>query len=84
MRFTVDSKGKVVGAFTYEQKKFVVPKFGGMSPSISPRNAEYEGGDRVDGPNGDDVESGTEESRFSSGSTYGTRNPNEPGAGEFP
>ena len=70
VRFTVDSKGKVVGAFTYEQKKFVVPKFGGMSPSISPRNAEYEGGDRVDGPNGDDVESGTEESRF--------------GAGEFP
>ena len=48
VRFTINSKGKVVGAFTHEQKKFVVPKFGGMSPSISPRNAEYEGGDRVE------------------------------------
>ncbi|NWJ57898.1 hypothetical protein HX858_09180 [Marine Group I thaumarchaeote] len=72
VRFTINSKGKVVGAFTYEQKKFVVPKFGGMSPSISSRNAEYEGGDRVDGPNGDDVESGTEDSRY------------RPGGGEFP
>ena len=72
VRFTINSKGKVVGAFTYEQKKFVVPKFGGMSPSISSRNAEYEGGDRVDGPNGDDVESGTEDSRY------------RPGVGEFP
>jgi len=79
VRFTIDSKGKVVGAFTHEQKKFVVPKFGGMPYPVSPRNAyEYEGGDRVDGPNGDDVESGTEESR------YGTRDPDEPGGREFP
>ena len=65
VRFTIDSKGKVVGAFTHEQKKFVVPKFGGMPYPVSPRNAyEYEGGDRVDGPNGDDDESGTEASRY--------------------
>jgi len=70
VRFTINSKGKVVGAFTHEQKKFVVPKFGGSPYPVSPRNAEYEGGDRVDGPNGDNVESGTEESRY--------------GAGEFP
>ena len=57
VRFTIDSKGKVVGAFTHEQKKFVVPKFGGIPYPVSPRNAyEYEGGDRVDGPNGDDDE----------------------------
>ena len=68
VRFTVDSKGKVVGAFTHEQKKFVVPKFGGIPYPVSPRNAyEYEGGDRVDGPNGGGVESGTEESRFGAG-----------------
>ena len=65
VRFTINSKGKVVGAFTHEQKKFVVPKFGGMPYPVSPRNAyEYEGGDRVDGPNGDDDESGTEASRY--------------------
>jgi len=65
VRFTINSKGKVVGAFTHEQKKFVVPKFGGIPYPVSPRNAyEYEGGDRVDGPNGDDDESGTEASRY--------------------
>ena len=70
VRFTVDSKGKVVGAFTHEQKKFVVPKFGSMGGGTAPNSFESEDGDRVDGPNGGDVESGTEESRF--------------GAGEFP
>ena len=70
VRFTIDSKGKVVGAFTHEQKKFVVPKFGSMGGGTAPNSFESEDGDRVDGPNGDDVESGTEESRF--------------GAGEFP
>jgi hypothetical protein len=70
VRFTIDSKGKVVGAFTHEQKKFVVPKFGSMGGGSAPNSFESEDGDRVDGPNGDDVESGTEESRF--------------GAGEFP
>ena len=70
VRFTIDSKGKVVGAFTHEQKKFVVPKFGSMGGGTAPNSFESEDGDRVDGPNGGDVESGTEESRF--------------GAGEFP
>ena len=80
VRFTINSKGKVVGAFTHEQKKFVVPKFGGMPYPVSPRNAyEYEGGDRVDGPNGDDDESGTEASRYG----YGTnRDPDEPSGRE--
>ena len=77
VRFTIDSKGKVVGAFTHEQKKFVVPKFGRMGGGTAPNSFESEDGDRVDGPNGGDVESGTEESRF------GTRDP-EHGAGEFP
>ena len=77
VRFTIDSKGKVVGAFTHEQKKFVVPKFGSMGGGSAPNSFESEDGDRVDGPNGGDVESGTEESRF------GTRDP-EHGAGEFP
>ena len=82
VRFTIDSKGKVVGAFTHEQKKFVVPKFGGMPYPVSPRNAyEYEGGDRVDGPNGDDDESGTEASRYGYGSN---RDPDEPSGREFP
>ena len=70
VRFTIDSKGKVVGAFTHEQKKFVVPKFGSVGGGTAPNSFESEDGDRVDGPNGGDVESGTEESRF--------------GAGEFP
>jgi hypothetical protein len=77
VRFTIDSNGKVVGAFTHEQKKFVVPKFGSMGGGSAPNSFESEDGDRVDGPNGGDVESGTEESRF------GTRDP-EHGAGEFP
>ena len=77
VRFTIDSKGKVVGAFTHEQKKFVVPKFGSVGGGTAPNSFESEDGDRVDGPNGGDVESGTEESRF------GTRDP-EHGAGEFP
>ena len=48
--------------------------------SSSPRNAyEYEGGDRVDGPNGDDDESGTEASRYGYGSN---RDPDEPGGRE--
>jgi hypothetical protein len=67
VRFTIDSKGKVVGAFTHEQKKFVVPKFGSVGGGTAPNSFESEDGDRVDGPNGDDVESGTEESRFGSG-----------------
>ena len=80
VRFTIDSKGKVVGAFTHEQKKFVVPMFGGMPYPVSPRNAyEYEGGDRVDGPNGDDDESGTEASRYGYGSN---RDPDEPSGRE--
>jgi len=41
-----------------------------MGGGTAPNSFESEDGDRVDGPNGDDVESGTEESRF--------------GAGEFP
>ena len=70
VRFTIDQKGKLVGNFSYEKKKFVVPKFMNSNmqnrmESSSPRNAyEYEGGDRVDGPNGDDDESGTEASRY--------------------
>ena len=67
VRFTIDSKGKVVGAFTHEQKKFVVPKFGGIHSSAVPNSFESESGDRVDGPNGGGVESGTEESRYVEG-----------------
>ena len=85
VRFTIDQKGKLVGNFSYEKKKFVVPKFMNSNmqnrmESSSPRNAyEYEGGDRVDGPNGDDDESGTEASRYG----YGTnRDPDEPSGRE--
>ena len=55
VRFTIDSKGKVVGAFTHEQKKFVVPKFGSMGGGSVPNSFESEDGDRVQdsGINGD-------------------------------
>jgi len=55
VRFTIDSKGKVVGAFTHEQKKFVVPKFGSMGGGSAPNSFESEDGDRVQdsGINGD-------------------------------
>jgi hypothetical protein len=55
VRFTIDSNGKVVGAFTHEQKKFVVPKFGSMGGGSAPNSFESEDGDRVQdsGINGD-------------------------------
>ena len=87
VRFTIDKAGKLIGVFTHEEKKFVVPKFMNSSmqdrmESSSPRNAyEYEEGDRVDGPNGDDDESGTEASRYGYGSN---RDPDESVTGEFP
>jgi hypothetical protein len=61
VRFTIDSKGKVVGAFTHEQKKFVVPKFGSMG-GVGPNAFETEDGDRVQdsGVNGDPEQSAGE------------------------
>ena len=55
VRFTIDSKGMVVGAFTHEQKKFVVPKFGTGHGGVGPNAFETEDGDRVQdsGINGD-------------------------------
>jgi len=52
VRFTIDSKGKVVGDFSHVQKKFVVPKFGN-----SPTSPEY---NRERGVNGDPEQSAGE------------------------
>jgi len=52
VRFTIDSKGKVVGGFSHVQKKFVVPKFG-----ISPTSPEY---NERGGANGDPEQSAGE------------------------
>tara|TARA_B100000508_G_scaffold20446_1_gene13901 strand:+ start:140 stop:337 length:198 start_codon:yes stop_codon:yes gene_type:complete len=52
VRFTIDSKGKVVGDFSHVQKKFVVPKFG-----ISPTSPEY---NERGGANGDPEQSAGE------------------------
>ena len=45
VRFTIDSKGKLVGGFSHVQKKFVIPKLG-----ISPTSPEY---NERGGANGD-------------------------------
>ena len=52
VRFTIDSKGKVIGGFSHVQKKFVVPKFG-----ISPTSPEY---NERGGANGDPEQSAGE------------------------
>ena len=52
MRFTIDSKGKLVGGFSHVQKKFVIPKFG-----ISPTSPEY---NERGGANGDPEQSAGE------------------------
>ncbi len=57
VRFTIDKAGNVIGAFTHEEKKFVIPKFGvGYNPGVGPNNFESESGDRVQdsGVNGDE------------------------------
>ncbi len=56
VRFTIDKAGNVIGAFTHEEKKFVIPKFGvGYNPGVGRNNFESESGDRVQdsGVNGD-------------------------------
>jgi len=57
VRFTIDQKGKQVGDFTYEKKKFVTP-FGNMGV-VNPNNDEPTGASSF--------ESGTEESRYHPG-----------------
>jgi len=52
VRFTIDSKGKIVGGFSHVQKKFVIPKFG-----ISPTSPEY---NERGGANGDPEQSAGE------------------------
>jgi len=52
VRFTIDSKGKLVGGFSHVQKKFVIPKFG-----ISPTSPEY---NERGGANGDPEQSAGE------------------------
>ena len=42
VRFTIDSKGNIVGGFSHVQKKFVIPKFG-ISPPSSVYNRERGG-----------------------------------------
>ena len=55
VRFTVDQQGNLIGGFSHEKKKFVVPKFGTGHGGVSPNSFESEDGDRVQdsGVNGD-------------------------------
>ena len=55
VRFTIDKAGNVIGGFTHEEKKFVIPKFGiGGNPGVGRNSFESEDGDRVEdsGANG--------------------------------
>jgi hypothetical protein len=58
VRFTVDQQGKLIGGFSHEEKKFVIPKFGTGHGGVSPNSFESEDGDRVEdsGVNGDPAE----------------------------
>ena len=48
VRFTVNQKGKLIGGFSHEKKKFVVPTFGaGHGSGTAPNSFESEDGDRV-------------------------------------
>ena len=55
VRFTVDQQGNLIGGFSHEEKKFVIPKFGTGHGGVSPNSFESEDGDRVQdsGVNGD-------------------------------
>tara|TARA_Y100000780_G_C13522481_1_gene354358 strand:- start:177 stop:725 length:549 start_codon:yes stop_codon:yes gene_type:complete len=55
VRFTVDQQGNLIGGFSHEEKKFVIPKFGTGHGGVSPNSFEAEDGDRVQdsGVNGD-------------------------------
>ena len=56
VRFTVDQKGNLIGGYSHEKKKFVVPTFGaGHGSGTAPNSFESEDGDRVQdsGVNGD-------------------------------
>ena len=56
VRFTVDQKGELIGGYSHEKKKFVVPTFGaGHGSGTAPNSFESEDGDRVQdsGVNGD-------------------------------
>ena len=57
VRFTVDQQGNLIGGFSHEKKKFVVPKFGTGHGGVSPNSFESEDGDRAQdsGVNGDPV-----------------------------
>ena len=62
VRFTVDQQGNLIGGFSHEKKKFVVPKFGIGHGGVSPNSFESEDGDRVQdsGVNGDPEQSAGE------------------------
>ena len=48
VRFTVDQQGNLIGGFSHEKKKFVVPTFGaGHGSGVAPNDFESEDGDRV-------------------------------------
>ena len=47
VRFTIDQKGDLIGGYTHEEKKFVVPKFGIGHGGVGPNAFETEDGDRV-------------------------------------
>ena len=56
VRFTVDQQGNLIGGYSHEEKKFVLPQFGaGHGSGTAPNSFESEDGDRVQdsGVNGD-------------------------------
>ncbi|SVB84640.1 uncharacterized protein METZ01_LOCUS237494 [marine metagenome] len=48
VRFTVDQQGNLIGGYSHEEKKFVLPQFGaGHGSGTAPNSFESEDGDRV-------------------------------------
>ena len=60
VRFTVDQQGNLIGGYSHEEKKFVLPQFGNVDANrgVGPNNFDSEDGDRVQdsGVNGDPAE----------------------------
>ena len=48
VRFTIDQQGNLIGGFSHEEKKFVLPRFGNIG-GVAPNTFESEDGDRVNG-----------------------------------
>ena len=46
--FTIDQQGNLIGGFSHEEKKFVLPRFGNIG-GVAPNTFESEDGDRVNG-----------------------------------